>query len=185
MTLDKYEQMLASTYAKGSILVKYNTPLGICAYQTAEMVSAYLHDAKYFSRENDQVNRLISLGYAHGWLYGAVMLGYMQISLPSLPRSIVLDTSFSKKLHEKKERYDTMLSTALASVCIAPSSGSPLWKTSHELHGLVFQDLVKSRALNKEDALLLLSYAYGGFDFGVRCGLYQIVNHPHLFTTEL
>ena len=183
--LDEYEQVLASTYAQVFILVKSDTPLGICASQTAEMISSYLHDATYFARQNDQVNWLISLGYAHGWLYGAVMLGYMHVSLPPLPRSIVLDTSFSRKLHEKKERYDKMLSTALASVCIAPSSGSPLWKAAHELHGLVSQDLVKSRTSSAEDALLLLSYAYGGFDFGVRSGLYQIVSHPHLFTTDM
>ena len=160
------------------------TPLGVCAIQAAEMIQSYLHDAAHFAHHDDLVNWLASLGYAHGWLFAIIHLGYVRGDLCEIPDIPVLPVVYHAKIHEKRERYDRMLHCALRSLHIAPASGSPLWKEAHEISQHVERDLLHSRTQSDENALIRISYAYGVLDCGVRVGLYQILDHAHLFTTD-
>ncbi|MDR2855998.1 MAG: DUF357 domain-containing protein [Methanomicrobiales archaeon] len=182
--LQRYEQKLCFAFAEAVFIVKKETPLGICAKQAAEMIHSYLHDATHFAHHDDQVNWLASLGYAHGWFFTTIRLGYMKGNLCEIPDIPVFHTVNQTKLHEKKERYDKMLICALHSIHIAPVSGSPLWKEAYEISEQIKRDLLHSRTQSDENALLTISYAYGVLDCGVRVGLYQIFDHAHLFTTD-
>ena len=182
--IQRYEQKLRSSFASSILIVKEETPLGTCAVQATEMIDSYLHDAAHFVKDDDIVNWLASLGYAHGWLSATVFLGYVQAELFDLPDISSLDSQYHSRLCEKKERYDMMLSCALRSIQIAPVSGSPLWKAADEIYRRIERELLYSRTQSEENALLTISCAYGILDFGVRAGLYQIVDQAHLFTTE-
>jgi len=183
--IQRYEQTLRLSFTSSILIVKEETPLGTCAIQANEMIDSYLHDAAHFAKHDDLVNWLASLGYAHGWISATVLLGYVQAELFDIPDVSSLDTLHHSKLHEKKERYDMMLSCALRSIHIAPVSGSPLWKAADEIYRRVERDLLYSRTQSEENALLTISCAYGMLDFGVRSGLYQIVDQVHLFTTDV
>ena len=183
--IERYEQKLRLSFISSTLIVKEETPLGACAVQANEMIASYLHDAAHFAKHDDLVNWLASLGYAHGWLSATVLLGYVQTDLFDIPVLSSLNSLYHSKLHEKKERYDLMLSSALSSIHIAPMSGSPLWKAADEIYHRTERDLFNSRAQSEENALLTVSYAYGILDFCIRAGLYQIIDQPHLFTTEM
>jgi hypothetical protein len=183
--IERYEQNLCSSFRSSTLIVKEKTPLGTCAIQANEMIDSYLHDAAHFAKHGDLVNWLASLGYAHGWLSATVLLGYVQADLFDIPEVSSLNSLYHSKLHEKKERYDMMLSCALQSIHIAPMSGSPLWKAADEIYRRIESDLFHSSTQSEENALLTVSYAYGVLDFCVRAGLYQIVDQPHLFTTDV
>jgi hypothetical protein len=183
--IQRYEQKLSLSFISSTLIVKEETPLGACAVQANEMIDSYLHDAAHFAKHDDLVNWLASLGYAHGWLSATILLGYVQAELFDIPVVSSLNSLHHSKLHEKKERYDMMLSSALRSIHIAPMSGSPLWKVADEICRKIERDLFYSRTQSEENALLTVSYAYGILDFGVRAGLYQIIDQPHLFTTDV
>jgi hypothetical protein len=183
--IKRYEQKLCSSFQSSTLIVKEGTPLGACAVQANEMIDSYLHDAAYFAKHDDLVNWLASLGYAHGWLSGAVLLGYVQAEFFDIPEVSPFNSRYHSKLHEKKERYDMMLVCALHSIHIAPMSGSPLGQAADEFYRKIESDLFYSRTQSEENALLTVSYAYGVLDFGIRAGLYQIVDQPHLFTTDV
>ena len=183
--IQRYEENLRSSFISSALIVKEETPLGACAVQANEMVASYLYDATHFAKCDDQVNWLASLGYAHGWLSGTILLGYVQADIIDIPEMSPISPLHHSKLHEKKGRYDMMLSSALDSIHIAPMSGSPLWKTADEMYHRIERDLFRSRTQSEENALLTVSYAYGILDFCMRSGLYQIIEKPHLFTTEM
>ena len=182
--LQSYEQKLSSAFAASTFIVKRETPLGICAVQAAEMIHSYLCDAAHFAHHDDLVNWLAALGYAHGWLFTTIHLGYVKGNPCEIPDIPVFHAVHHVKLHEKRERYDRMLSCALHSIHFAPVSGSPLWKEASEIYKQVERDLFHSRTQSDENALLTISYAYGVLDCGIRVGLYQILDHAHLFTTD-
>jgi hypothetical protein len=182
--LQRYEQELSSTFTASAFIVKKETPLGTCAVQAAEMVHSYLHDAAHFAYHDDLVNWLASLGYAHGWFHAIIHLGYMKGSFCDFPDIPAFHAVHHAKLHEKRERYDRMLACALHAIHIAPVSGSPLGKEAADISQQVKKDLFHSHTQSDENALLTISYAYGVLDCGVRVGLYQILDHAHLFTTD-
>ena len=93
-----------------------------------------------------------------------------------------------EQLHEKTLRYQRMLSQAIVSVKPAPERGSPLRRAAEYILRFVGDELKKGDELlrdgRKPAALGRYSYGYGWLDAALRSGLFTVVSHPELFTTE-
>jgi hypothetical protein len=185
-------------------LVEYATALDACATkdrvsgeelslvasigrEIREMSGAYISDGICFLARGDEVNALGALCYAAGWRDAGLCLGYICgiVSPSPLASWAPLPRAFDLPLHEKAVRYGTILSTALASVGIAPGNGTVphahaervrcacqvyrAWSDNHLINGDHLQTLV------------FASYGHGWLDAGVRAGLLIVLDHWDLF----
>lgn len=187
-SLKAYKSSLYAAFQKLSPAGRRNTPIREVGSQIHEMISCYLKDAESFRNCDDLVNTYASLTYAHGWLDAGIFIGYFDGDSPSLYLSndATISSDQIDKLQEKRSRYENMLRIALKSVKIAPESGSPCH------HGAVFiykravasVEYAQKQGVTDCAALGSLSYGYGWLDTGIRAGLFQILTHPELFTTD-
>lgn len=165
--------------------------MAICGSDIHEMVSSYLSDAITFGQKSDRVNQYASLSYAHGWLDAGYYLGFFDQDRTNSPEMISneeIENDKSAHLHEKTLRYQRMLSEAIVSVKPAPERGSPLRRAAEYILRSVGDELKKGDELlrdgRKPAALGRYSYGYGWLDAALRSGLFTVIAHPELFTTE-
>jgi hypothetical protein len=89
-------------------------------------------------------------------------------------------------LTEKTDRYETLLSEALAAAEIAPQEGTPLYEAALEYEEMARSYLEDGRHFRAEDdlvnALVAFSYGHGWMDAGARIGVFEVPTEGHLFT---
>ncbi|KAF1078000.1 DUF357 domain-containing protein [Methanogenium sp. MK-MG] len=171
------------------IVVPDNTWLVRAATDVVEMSQAYASDGFVFLANNDEVNALASFAYGNGWLDTGVKAGLLasiSTGVPPLGCTQDIPENLSDHLKEKTFRYERMLSSALASVCINSEPELPLYPAGEELCRITRLHYTEGTSEiqrdNLADGLALLSYAYGWIDAGVRTGILKVVRNPELFT---
>lgn len=187
--LQKYRNDITDAFSETSSDLLPGTPLEAVDAEIREMISSYLTDAEAFYQRYDRVNEYASLTYAHGWFDAAIFLGYIRGRSPDLllPEDSKIPCDQHDRLIEKTRRYDQMLHDALQSVEIAPESGSPMYKAAEYILKKAEDALTSAHnhpGFSYTKDLGILSYGYGWLDAGLRAGLYRIIAHSHLFTTE-
>jgi hypothetical protein len=115
-----------------------------------------------------------------------LFLGFIQgESLPlCLGSETVIPVSMTEQLREKRTRYEKMLILAVRSVEIAAETGSPFHEAAVTILLNAEAGIDNSRIIHCCASLGHLSYGYGWLDAGIRAGLFRILDHPELFTTE-
>jgi hypothetical protein len=91
-------------------------------------------------------------------------------------------------LHEKTNRYETMLADALDVAAVAVPLSTPLGEAAAGIREMAESYLTDGRYFREHDdpvnALVAFSYGYGWLDAGVRLGLFAVPDNTELFTTE-
>ena len=91
-------------------------------------------------------------------------------------------------LHEKTDRYETMLADALHVAAVAVPLSTPLGEAAADIREMAESYLTDGRHFREHDdpvnALVAFSYGYGWLDAGVRLGLFAVPDNTELFTTE-
>ena len=89
-------------------------------------------------------------------------------------------------LAEKTERYERLLSEALAAATIRPPEGTPLGEAAADCREMAQSYLEDGRHFEDEDdlvnALASFSYGHAWLDAGARIGLFEVPDEGHLFT---
>lgn len=89
-------------------------------------------------------------------------------------------------LHEKTDRYEELLATALEEATVVPPSGTPLSDAAFEYEEMAQSYLEDGRHFRDQDdtvnALAAFSYGHAWLDAGARIGLFDVPEHGHLFT---
>jgi hypothetical protein len=89
-------------------------------------------------------------------------------------------------LQEKTDRYERMLTEALAAATATAPAGTPLGTAAADCEEMARSYLEDGRHFRAEDdlvnALASFSYGYGWLDAGVRMGLFDVPDDSHLFT---
>jgi hypothetical protein len=92
----------------------------------------------------------------------------------------------SADLEEKTERYERLLSEALAAAEPVSPDGTPLAGASAEYFEMADSYLTDGRHFKSEDdlvnALAAFSYGHAWLDAGARIGLFEVPSEGHLFT---
>ncbi|MEF8881693.1 MAG: DUF357 domain-containing protein [Halapricum sp.] len=87
---------------------------------------------------------------------------------------------------EKTDRYEALLSEALAEATVAPPSGTPLFEAAEEFLEMARSYLNDGRHFRDEEdlvnALAAFSYGHAWLDAGARAGLFEVPAEGHLFT---
>jgi hypothetical protein len=88
---------------------------------------------------------------------------------------------------EKVDRYERMLTEALADAELTVPTGTPLGEAATDCREMATSYLEDGRHFRQEgdlvNALASFSYGYGWLDAGVRMGLFRIPPDADLFTT--
>jgi len=91
-------------------------------------------------------------------------------------------------LHDKTDRYETMLADALDAAEVAVPRSTPLGEAAADVREMAESYLADGRHFTTVDdpvnALVAFSYGYGWLDAGVRMGLFAVPEGTELFTTE-
>ncbi len=189
MLLSEYFSAFVETFEHVTLCNPPGTAYFLLGTEILEMVRSYLHDSEYFLHHDDIVNHYASLVYAHGWFIAGSYLGLYQISASNFTwENILFPGNYTNKLVEKTNRYQEMLSNAIASVSQFPAHGSPLAHAARYCLEVAKKNLLDGNAslANQEPVLALghYCYGYGWLDTAVRAGLLQIHCNFYLFTTE-
>lgn len=87
---------------------------------------------------------------------------------------------------EKTDRYEALLSEALAEATVAPPPGTPLSEAAEEFLEMARSYLDDGRHFRDEEdlvnALAAFSYGHAWLDAGARAGLFEVPTEGHLFT---
>lgn len=87
---------------------------------------------------------------------------------------------------EKTDRYESLLSEALAEASVAPPEDSPLAEAAAECLEMAESYLEDGRHFRADDdlvnALAAFSYGHAWLDAGARIGLFDVPTEGHLFT---
>lgn len=87
---------------------------------------------------------------------------------------------------EKTDRYEGLLSEALAEATVAPPEDTPLGAASAEYLEMARSYLEDGRHFRQQDdlvnALAAFSYGHAWLDAGARLGLFEVPTEGHLFT---
>lgn len=187
--IEEYGKTFFERAKIAEILVPSNTWLFRSAKDVIEMSQAYASDGFVFLKNNDEVNALASFAYGNGWLDAGVkegILASLSTSVPPLNCAQEIPENLSDHLEEKTFRYERMLTSALASVCINSDPELPLYPAGEELFRIArlhyTEGTIEIQHNNLADGLALLSYAYGWIDAGVRTGILKVVKNHELFT---
>ncbi|WP_254534590.1 DUF357 domain-containing protein [Halomarina litorea] len=89
-------------------------------------------------------------------------------------------------LAEKTDRYERLLSEALAAASVAPPAGTPLAAAAAEFEEMASSYLDDGRHFREQDdlvnALAAFSYGHAWLDAGARLGVFAVPEEGHLFT---
>jgi hypothetical protein len=89
-------------------------------------------------------------------------------------------------LEEKTERYERLLSEALAAAEVAVPERTPLGEAAAEYEEMARSYLEDGRHFRDEDdpvnALASFSYGHAWLDAGARLGIFDVPDEGHLFT---
>ncbi|QSG09108.1 DUF357 domain-containing protein [Halapricum desulfuricans] len=87
---------------------------------------------------------------------------------------------------EKTDRYEELLSEALAEATVAPPEGTPLETAAAEYLEMARSYREDGRHFREQDdlvnALAAFSYGHAWLDAGARLGLFEVPTEDHLFT---
>ncbi len=187
--IEEYGKTFFERAKIAEILVPSNTWLFRAAKDVIEMSQAYASDGFVFLKNKDEVNALASFAYGNGWLDAGVkegLLASLPMGIPPLDCAQEIPENLSDHLEEKTFRYERMLTSALASVCINSDPELPLYQAGEELFRIArlhyTEGTIEIQHNNLADGLALLSYAYGWIDAGVRTGILKVVKNHELFT---
>ncbi|PSP80261.1 DUF357 domain-containing protein [Halobacteriales archaeon QS_1_68_20] len=90
-------------------------------------------------------------------------------------------------LHEKTDRYERLLSEALAAAEVGVPEGTPLHEAALECREMAEAYLDDGRHFREDDdpvnALAAFSYGHAWLDAGARMGLFDVPTEGELFTT--
>jgi hypothetical protein len=190
MFLNEYAFILKTSINGIVLRNRQGSPYHNLGSEILQMIRSYLQDSEFFSNNGDIVNQYASLVYAHGWMNAGEYLGLYDLSggTVSYTDILLLDHYDRNHLHEKTNRYHTMLNTALQSVSCFPGHGSPLAKASDTCIKQAENEFMQGKKLLQDNfcipALAHFCFGYGWLDTAVRAGLLQVFGHYDLFTTE-
>ena len=187
--IEEYGRTFLERTKTTRIVVPENSWLAKAADDVLEMVHAYASDGFVFLDTGDEVNALASFAYGSGWLDTGIAAGVLTnhpMGIPPKGCAPDIPENLSEHLHEKTNRYQRMLTSALGSVCIHSEPELPLYLAGKEIcsfaHQYYIAGGIETEKNNLADGLALLSYAYGWIDAGVRVGILKVVKNPELFT---
>lgn len=91
-------------------------------------------------------------------------------------------------LHDKTDRYETMLADAVDLAEVAVPMSTPLGEVAADVREMAESYLADGRHFREVgdpvNALVAFSYGYGWLDAGVRMGLFAVPKGTELFTTD-
>ncbi len=91
-------------------------------------------------------------------------------------------------LTEKTDRYERLLTDALAAAEIAPPADTPMAAAAADCYEMADSYLEDGRHFRANDdlvnALAAFSYGHAWLDAGARVGLFEVPREGHLFTIE-
>lgn len=89
-------------------------------------------------------------------------------------------------LDEKTDRYERLLSEAIAAAEPVPPDGTPLAEAAAEYFEMAESYLTDGRHFRSDgdpvNALAAFSYGHAWLDAGARIGLFEVPTEGHLFT---
>lgn len=185
--------LLASALARTTCSAPEGTVQARTGQAVLRMAAAYESDGRTFLSGHDPVNALAAFLYGLGWLHCGTASGLLTCSggncgCPFATPAENVPAAEFLKLDEKTNRYENLLSTAIASVTPAPAPGTPGHDFAHQvlfIAGIYLHKGSRDAAEGRlEEGLSCFSYGHGWLDAGVECGLFTIHSHREIFTVD-
>jgi hypothetical protein len=93
-----------------------------------------------------------------------------------------------KVTEARLKKYIKITEVALGSISINSGNSSHLYRTAHDVRGMVEAYLSDAKRFHEKgefvDAFACVNYAHGWLDAGARIGIYKVIKNRELFTVE-